>query len=252
MKGEQHEQRLREEAARKNDLITYLAHDLKTPLTSVIGYLSLLDEVPDMPASQKEKYVHVALQRAQRLENLINEFFEITRYNFQQVILEKETVDLPMMLLQLTDEFYPLLQAHGNGTELLVEDGLTVYADPDRLPGENDRKAGRRNEAAGKKQADRDCAAAPAAHPEGITFESTMFKELETPSVTGGTILGGKTGYTAQAGLCLASLVGIGGREYILVTAKAEGSHQTQAFHMQDAVNVYEQIGSIAYASLKD
>lgn len=128
-----HEQSLKEEASRKNDLITYLAHDLKTPLTSVIGYLSLLDEVPDMPDVQKEKYVHVALEKARRLEKLINEFFEITRYNLQQVILEKETIALDMMLMQLTDEFYPLFKAHGNEIELSVEKGLTVYADPDKL-----------------------------------------------------------------------------------------------------------------------
>ena len=90
---QQHEQTLRAEAARKNDLITYLAHDLKTPLTSVIGYLSLLEEVPDMPLEQKAKYVHITLDKALRLERLINEFFEITRYNLQQIILEKEKVD---------------------------------------------------------------------------------------------------------------------------------------------------------------
>lgn len=75
-----HEQILKEEAARKNDLIAYLAHDLKTPLTSVIGYLSLLDEAYDMPLQQRKKYVHITLDKAQRLESLINEFFEITRH----------------------------------------------------------------------------------------------------------------------------------------------------------------------------
>lgn len=84
---------------------------------------------------------------------------------------------------------------------------------------------------------------ATAVHPEGITFESTMFKELATASVAGGAILGGKTGYTAQAGLCLASYADIGGRDYILVTAKADGSHYTEAYHVLDAQNVYEQIG---------
>lgn len=56
---QRHEQRLKEETAGKNDLITYLAHDLKTPLTSVIGYLSLLDEAPDMPVQQRTRYVHI-------------------------------------------------------------------------------------------------------------------------------------------------------------------------------------------------
>lgn len=115
-----HEQMLKEEAARKNDLITYLAHDLKTPLTSVVGYLSLLEEAPDMPPTQKAKYVHIALDKALRLEKLINEFFEITRYNLQQIVLEKETVDLEFMLVQMADEFYPILQGHGNTARLCL------------------------------------------------------------------------------------------------------------------------------------
>ena len=75
---QQKERRLKEEAQKKNDLITYLAHDLKTPLTSVLGYLNLLEEAPDMPAAQREKYVHTALGKAERLDSLIEEFFEIT------------------------------------------------------------------------------------------------------------------------------------------------------------------------------
>ena len=64
---------------RKNDLVVYLAHDIKTPLTSVIGYLSLLDEAPDIPPEQKAKYVGITLEKAYRLEQLINEFFEMGR-----------------------------------------------------------------------------------------------------------------------------------------------------------------------------
>ena len=130
---QRHEQILKEEASRKNDLIAYLAHDLKTPLTSVIGYLSLLDEAPDMPQKQRAKYVHITLDKAQRLERLINEFFEITRYNLQQIHLEKERIDLSYMLVQLTDEFFPLLQAHGNTVQLNVEENACVYGDPEKL-----------------------------------------------------------------------------------------------------------------------
>ena len=93
----------------------------RSPLTSVVGYLSLLDEAPDMPEAQKEKYVHITLDKARRLEKLINEFFEITRYNLQQIVLEKETVDLHFMLIQMTDEFYPLLAAHGNTVRLELQ-----------------------------------------------------------------------------------------------------------------------------------
>lgn len=128
-----HEQILKEEASRKNDLIAYLAHDLKTPLTSIIGYLSLLKEAPDMPEIQKEKYTLITLEKSLRLEKLINEFFDITRYNLQQIDLEKETIDLHYMLIQMTDEFYPLLSHHGNTAELVVDDTMTIYGDAEKL-----------------------------------------------------------------------------------------------------------------------
>lgn len=118
---------------RKNDLVTYLAHDLKTPLTSVIGYLSLLDEAPDMPPEQKAKYTHIALDKAYRLERLVNEFFEITRYNLQQIKLEKEQIDLYYMLVQMVDEFYPILSAKGNAAVLHADEDLTVFGDPTKL-----------------------------------------------------------------------------------------------------------------------
>lgn len=81
-------------------------------------------------------------------------------------------------------------------------------------------------------------------HPEGFTFYSTMFQYMDSTEVTGGRIIGGKTGYTEEAGLCLASLAEVGGKEYILVTAKANGTHQTEQFHILDAMNVYSQIGA--------
>ena len=77
-------------------------------------------------------------------------------------------------------------------------------------------------------------------HPEGFTFYSTMFHQLGDQTIPGGEILGGKTGNTYRAGLCLASLAKVNGREYILVTAKAE---DFQGSNVQDAVNIYSQIG---------
>lgn len=74
---------------RKNELVMYLAHDIRTPLTSVIGYLNLLEEAPDMPVDQRARNLHITLEKAYRLEEMINEFFEITRYNYQQIQLAK-------------------------------------------------------------------------------------------------------------------------------------------------------------------
>ena len=118
---------------RKNNLVMYLAHDIRTPLTSVIGYLSLLEEAPDMPTEQKAKYVHITLEKANRLEQLLNEFFEITRYNIQQIVLEKEKIDLYYMLLQMIEEFYPLLNRKGNRAVLHSDENVTVYGDPVKL-----------------------------------------------------------------------------------------------------------------------
>lgn len=78
-------------------------------------------------------------------------------------------------------------------------------------------------------------------HPEGFTFWSTLFSQ--EGSNTDGVILGGKTGYTQEAGLCLASLLSAGGREYILVTMGAPGSHETEPYHIEDALNVGRQLG---------
>ncbi len=127
------EQKLRDEAQRKNDLITYLAHDLKTPLTSVIGYLSLLDEAYDMPDDQRRKYVKITLTKAERLEKLTQEFFEITRYNLSSIILEKERFDLYYLFVQLIDEFYPMLEPQGKKVVLHADENLTYYGDPEKL-----------------------------------------------------------------------------------------------------------------------
>ena len=118
---------------RKNDLVVYLAHDIKTPLTSVIGYLNFLEEVPDMPIDQKAKYIHIALDKAYHLEKLINEFFDITRYNLQNITLEKENIDLYYMLVQMIDEFYPVLNSKGKEIVIHANEDITVYGDPDKL-----------------------------------------------------------------------------------------------------------------------
>ncbi len=118
---------------RKNDLVVYLAHDIKTPLTSIIGYLSLLDEARDMPVEQKEKYVTITLEKSYRLEQLINEFFEITRFNLQSIILEKDPIPLHHMLMQVADEFYPLLAPKGQKAIVKIDEDITIYADGNKL-----------------------------------------------------------------------------------------------------------------------
>lgn len=130
---QKHEQIIKEETQQKNDLITYLAHDLKTPLASVIGYLSILDEAPDMPLEQKAKYVGIALDKAYRLEQLIDEFFEITRFNLHSIILNKGKINLAFMLQQMADEFYPLLAPQGKRAFVDAPGDFVLWGDADKL-----------------------------------------------------------------------------------------------------------------------
>ena len=88
-------------------------------------------------------------------------------------------------------------------------------------------------------------------HPDGITYYSTLLKNLPDSQVTGGKILGGKTGYTGEAGLCLASYAEIEGREYILVTAGAWGD-AGELLHIEDAITVYNKLGTAAQALLSE
>lgn len=80
-------------------------------------------------------------------------------------------------------------------------------------------------------------------HPDGFTFRGSMFKAMDSPEVTGGKILGGKTGYTDEAGRCLASMAEIDGRGYILVTAGWAAEPRTEQYHVNDAFLAYNQIG---------
>ena len=79
-------------------------------------------------------------------------------------------------------------------------------------------------------------------HPQGFTMHSTLLSQLDGTELHRGRILGGKTGYTGEAGLCLASLAEVKGREYILVTAGAGGNHNTAPYHIEDAVTVYRRV----------
>ncbi len=118
---------------RKNDLVMYLAHDLKTPLTSVIGYLTLLEECPELPIEQKAKFTDIALNKAYRLEQLINEFFEITRFNIHNVTLERNRIDLNMMIAQITDEFYPMLSEKNLTVDIDIIEHIVMFADSDKI-----------------------------------------------------------------------------------------------------------------------
>ena len=127
------ERAAREAEEKKNDLVVYLAHDLKTPLTSIIGYLTLLEETPDLPVEYKARYTHITLDKAYRLEQLINELFDITRFNLNAVALEHNRINLSLMLQQITEEFYPSFKQKNITVEADIGSKIMLIGDADKL-----------------------------------------------------------------------------------------------------------------------
>ena len=121
------------EENKKNEIVSYLAHDIRTPLTSIIGYLNLLDEIPDMDETKRIEYIHRVLDRAEHLEDLVNEFFEITQYNTGEVIANKAEIDIHYMFLQLQDEFLPMLEEKKNELVLDMKGKIIVNVDAEKL-----------------------------------------------------------------------------------------------------------------------
>lgn len=118
---------------RKDELVAYLAHDIKTPLTSVIGYLDILSEADEMPDGVKKRYTRIALEKAERLELLIDEFFEITRYNLQSIPIERQTIDAVMLSRQVAEEFYPEMASRKMELSIESDGEVLIFADGDKL-----------------------------------------------------------------------------------------------------------------------
>lgn len=118
---------------RKNDVLLFLAHDLKTPLTSVVAYLSMLDSHPEMPAEERAKYTQISLEKANRLGDLLKEFFESIKLNLQDIELDKVDIDLTMMLEQIADELYGVLQEKMLTCKVEAEEEILIEGDPDKL-----------------------------------------------------------------------------------------------------------------------
>ena len=127
------EQEVIEGEKKKNDLIVFLAHDLKTPLTSIVAYLTMLDSYQDVPEEERQRYTDIALEKSIRLGELISEFLEITKFNLQDIVLEPVELNLSMMLEQLADELYGVLREKNLTCEVEAAEDMVVYGDADKL-----------------------------------------------------------------------------------------------------------------------
>lgn len=133
IQAEADRQQAHETNQRKDDMLMYMAHDLKTPLTSVIGYLTLLNDEPDIPETTRQRYLGVVLKKALRLEELINGFFEITRFNFSHMILEKSYVNMSMMVNQILYEFQPVFAEKRLQFTFEAPEEVYVYCDVEKM-----------------------------------------------------------------------------------------------------------------------
>lgn len=97
----------------KNELITSVAHDLRTPLTSIIGYLELVSDRDKLTPDIKQRYVEIAYSKSKRLEKLIEDLFAYTNFSYGKVTMELSEIDMVKFINQLLDEFYPSFQESG-------------------------------------------------------------------------------------------------------------------------------------------
>ena len=128
----ENEKRAIKEAQHKVDMIAYLAHDIRTPLASVIGYLCLLDET-DLPDDLRKKYTEMTLDKAYRLEKLVNEFFDITKLNQSYQSMHKEDICLSYLLEQMKEEFYPLLKQRKQQLNIQIQTDVFIYVDAQKI-----------------------------------------------------------------------------------------------------------------------
>ena len=124
----------REAEKTKNDLITNVAHDLRTPLTSIIGYLELLKNRPELGQEDRQHFVDIAYQKSKKLEKLIEDLFGFTKLNYGKITMKPGVLDIVKLLEQILDEFYPNFQEAGLACEFdCQEPSILVEADGNLL-----------------------------------------------------------------------------------------------------------------------
>lgn len=96
----------------KNDLITNVAHDLRTPLTTIVGYLELIKNNQQLTKEEIQKYSSVAYEKSKRLQNMMDDLFEFTSLDQANVKVHMTTINISELVLQIVDEFYPTFQEY--------------------------------------------------------------------------------------------------------------------------------------------
>jgi signal transduction histidine kinase len=117
----------------KNELITNVSHDLRTPLTSIKGYLGLIKEKRYMQEEQLQEFIDIAYNKSEKLEILINDLFEYTKLMGDKVILDKQSISLNGLLQQLIDELSPISEENNlTIVHQFINENVIVNVDPNK------------------------------------------------------------------------------------------------------------------------
>ena len=125
--------RLDESEIKRNEMISNIAHDLKTPLTSILGYLMLLNDEEELPKNIRKKYTRISVEKAEQLNTLVSEFFELSQYTFEDVSIVKSEIDINQLIEQLIDEFYPVLKETNHEIVFQSQSNLRISADGNKI-----------------------------------------------------------------------------------------------------------------------
>ena len=96
----------------KNEMITNIAHDLRTPLTSILGYLDLINK-RELTENTKKEYLKIVYEKSKKLQDLIESLFSFTKTNSSKLVLKIDKIDIIKLLCQLMEEFYPNFEDKG-------------------------------------------------------------------------------------------------------------------------------------------
>lgn len=125
--------KLLEEENKKNEMISNIAHDLRTPLTSISGYLMLLNDEEDLSPNIRKKYTGICVKKSEQLNKLINEFFELTQISLGEISLNYSEINLTQLIEQLVDEFYPLTESKGLIIKFEYIEAAIIKADGNKI-----------------------------------------------------------------------------------------------------------------------
>lgn len=106
----------------KDRLVVNIAHDLRTPLTSINGYLNLILSNDSLTTEKAKHYAQIAYNKSLRMERLIEELFEFAKFNYGDIKITKDKIDLSYLAKQIMEEFFPILDANSLEGRLFIKD----------------------------------------------------------------------------------------------------------------------------------